>query len=142
VIIKPLTDSREWNWTTHRTNVLRCSDTRGLVAWEGEHILAACVADNFGPDQCSVHLAIDNPIVLKHRFLETLAELLFLAEGRKRLFGMVPSTNRKALKFNDHIGFKEVARVPNGYMQDVDYVIMCMERVGCRWLPEELREAA
>jgi hypothetical protein len=54
----------------------------------------------------------------------------------------VPSNNEKALKLDRHIGFKEVARIPNAVAEGVDYIVMCMEKSECRWLPEELREAA
>ena len=142
MIIKPLEHKFEWEWMYARTGVILCGDMTGLVAVHDNDIVAVCVADSFGPDQCSVHFAIDNPMVLRHGFLEAIAKLLFIGLGRARIFGMVPADNAKALKLDKHIGMREVARIPNGFKTGVDYIIMCMERGECRWLPEDLREVA
>ena len=35
-----------------------------------------------------------------------------------------------------------MARVPDGYAEGVDYIVVRMSREENRWLPEELREEA
>lgn len=140
--IKAMTDAVEWEWMVERTAVIACADTQGVVAYRGGAIAAMCVADSFTVDGCCVHLAIDDPLVLRGGFLEEISRHLFVSCSRKRLFGLVPSNNAKALKFDKHIGFTEVARIPNAIRTGVDYVVMVMEREDCRWLPKEMREAA
>lgn len=143
IYFKPLTEVEEWDWIWSRAYPIACSDTQGLVAYDEDgNILAGAVFDSFTADGCSVHFAIDNPLVIRRGFLHEIARHLFIACGRNRIFGLVPANNHKALKFDTHLGMKEVARIPHGYQEDIDYIVLCMEKRECRWLPEELREAA
>ena len=142
ITIAPLTTDAQWKWMKERASPIKMEDTLALIAHnEQGEIVACCVADSFGRDSCCVHLAIESPLVLKYKFMETLADGLFNNRGMKRVFGMVPSTNEKALKLNKHLGFTVIATVPNGYCEGVDYIIMEMVRESCRWLKTE-QEAA
>jgi len=143
MILLPLSASHEWQWVKERTHVIACEDSQGIVAYDDEYnILAVVVADSFTVDACCVHIAVDNPFVMRHGFLEEVARHLFVTCGRKRLFGMVPENNKKALKLDAHLGFTEVARVPDAVAEGVAYVIMRLEKQDCRYLPQEFREAA
>ena len=137
-----LTTAEEWAWFRARTSVILCEDMKGVVAYDMEgRILGACVADSFGPDNCNVHIAIDSHFILRRGFLDALAKWLFIQLDRKRLFGLVPSNNLRAIKFNEHIGFREVARVPHAVSEGVDYIVYAMGRDDCRWLETERRAA-
>lgn len=138
----PLELPHEWDWMRRRTHLIACEDSKGIVVYDNNGIAAIAVFDSFTVDGCSVHLAIDNPLAIRHGLFSEVARHAFHACGRKRVFGLVPSNNEKALKLDRHIGFKEVARIPNAVAEGVDYIVMCMEKSECRWLPEELREAA
>lgn len=144
ITFKALDLPEEWAWAKRALNLIICEDSQGIVARDTDtgEIQAVCVADSFGADSCNVHIAVKNPFVIRRGFLHEVSRHLFLACGMKRLFGLVPENNAKALKFDKHIGFTEVARVPHGCGTDTDYVVMCMERAECRWLPEAQREAA
>lgn len=141
---KALDLPEEWAWVRARANPLCVEDSQGIVAYDEKGQIAACmVADSFAPESCHAHIAIGNPLALKYGFLEECFTHLFKVCNRKRVFGMVPGTNKKALRFDTHIGFTEVARIPHGYSTGVDYVILCMERDECRWLADSsLEEAA
>ena len=139
---KPLLEENEWIWVRDSAHVIRCEDTQGIVAYDGRGIQAIAVFDSFTVDACNVHFAIHNPFVIRSGFLVQIAIHLFVTCGRNRIFGLVPSTNKKALKLDTHIGMKEVTRVPDALAKGVDYVVLRMNKDECRWLPEELREAA
>ncbi len=142
MIFLPMTKMEEWEWFKERTSVIRCEDTQGIVAYSRDgRILAVCVADSFSPDACNVHMAIDEPLVIRHGFLGEIGRHLFQVCGRNHLFGLVPATNKKALKFDKHIGFKEVARIPDGCGTGCDYVVLRMDKSECRWIEHE-EEAA
>jgi hypothetical protein len=100
------------------------------------------VFDSFTPVAANVHMAIENPMVLRHGFLQAIGEYLFNTRSRARIYGLVPSTNAKALRLNRHIGMQEITRIPKALGEDVDYVVMGMEKQDCKWIPEEMREAA
>jgi hypothetical protein len=133
----PLNTQEEWTWFKERTHVIRCEDTQGVVAYsETGKILAIMAADSFSPDSCNVHLAIDNPIVIKHHFLHECFRHLFYTCRRAHIFGLVPANNARALKFDKHIGFKEVARIPDGVGTGTDYVVLRLDRTECRWIEQ------
>lgn len=104
-------------------------------------IQAIAVFDSFTKNACNVHLAIDNPRVIKYGFLSEIARYLFVQRDRTRIFGLVPSTNRKALKLDTHIGFTEVTRIPNALAEGIDYVVLELRREDCRWLDQERKVA-
>lgn len=141
---KPLTRDDEWNWIRARARPVRCEDSQGIVAYDDtQKIAACCVMDSFNTDSCNVHFAIDRPMVIKYGFLHEIARHVFITCNRQRMFGMVPANNEKALRLDQHIGFREVARVPDGYATGVDYVVLRMDRDTCRWLaPVAQKEAA
>ena len=141
MLIKPIEEPIEWLWVQDRTHLIRMEDSVGLIAYLNGKRVAACVADSFGKDSCSVHITIENPLVLRRGFLEEVADGLFNQRGMKRVFGLVPSNNAKALKLNKHLGWQEIARIPNGHSEGVDYIIMEMTPKTCRWLNKR-QEAA
>lgn len=140
---KALDTGAEWLWLQLKAGVIACQDSQGIVALDDTGAIAAiCVADSFTTDACQVHFAIDRPLVIKYGFLHEIARHLFITCNRKRIFGLVPSDNAKALKLDTHIGFREVARVPDGYAEGVDYVVLRMDRDNCRWIEHYQQRAA
>ena len=142
MMFRPLTTEEEWIWIKDRAKLIACEDSQGIVAYDNRGIQAIAAFDSFTLDACNVHFAIANPLVIRSGFLSEIARHLFIQCGRKRIFGLVPSTNKKALKLDKHIGMKEVARIPDALAEGIDYVVLCMKREECRWLPKELKEAA
>ena len=116
----------------------------GVVAYDDKgKICAVFIADSFGDDHCGVHLAIDDPFVIRRGFLNECLGYIFGQRGVKRAFGQVPANNAKALKFNKHIGFREVARIEDGYETGVDLVIMRMDADNNRWyMPAQQQKVA
>lgn len=145
MIFRALYDESEWKWIQERAHTILCGDMCGIVArnTSGE-IQAVAVFDSFTVNACNVHLAIENPMVIKHGFINEIARYAFVVRDRTRLFGLVPSNNRAAIKFDTHIGMKEITRVPNALAEGVDYIIMQMTKEDCRWLPqpEQVKEVA
>jgi len=123
----------DWRWFQTRTHVIRCEDTQGIVAYDERGIQAMCVADSFSVDSCNVHFAVDNPMAVRHGLFTHFADWVFDAMGKKRMFGLVPDNNEKAIKLDKHIGFKEVARVPDAICDGVGYIVMRLDRDECRW---------
>ena len=142
IYFKALTTQAEWDWMFSMCHMIRCEDSQGVIGYDdGGTIQCGSVFDSFTSDACSVHLAILNPIVIRHGFLTELARHLFITCGRKRIFGLVPSNNAKALKLNAHLGWKEVARIPDAIRSGVGYVVLRMDKEDCRWLPKEAEKA-
>lgn len=141
ISFKPLDNQMEYDWIKQVIRPIWCEDSVGLVAYDEGGIAGACVADSFTVTTCIVHLGVKNPLILRRGFLEEIANYLFLVRDRKKVIGIVPSDNQKALKLNKHIGFEQVARLKDYYDVGVDYVILELERDKCRWLQRERRAA-
>lgn len=130
-----MSNDAEWEWFKTRTHVIKCEDSMGLCVYDdNKRLQAMCVADSFTDESCNVHFAIDNPMVLRHGFFEEIAEQCFNRMGCKRIWGLVPSNNPKALKLDKHIGFTEVTRIPDAIRDGVDYIVMRLNKEDCRWL--------
>lgn len=134
VKIVPLTENAEWSWVYERARPIRTEDTTGFVAYRGDRLVAAIVFDSWTANSCVAHIAIDEPFVLRHGFIETGCDFVFNHANRGVIVGLVPANNHKALKFDKHIGFKEICRVKDGYKVGVDYIILEMRQETCRWL--------
>lgn len=142
VTFRAMESQDDWMWFKTRTSVIYCEDTVGIVAMRNGDIAAMCVFDSFSPFSCNVHLAIDDVAAIRAGLFTQVALYAYVTRGCERMFGLVPSNNEKALKLDKHIGFTEVSRVPRALGKDVDYIVMCLEREDCRWLPAQFKEEA
>jgi hypothetical protein len=117
-----------------RPNV--CEDTRGITAIRDGKPEAVCIMDNWAENSCQMHIWIGNPMVLRHGYQEEVFGFIF-GSGRKKVIGVTPSDNKKSLKFNHRMGFREICRIKDGCSDGVDFVIQEMTRE--EWYGKEKR---
>lgn len=140
---KQLTEPEEWKWFQERTHVLLCEDMQGIVAIRDGSIVACCVFDTWTAVGANVHLAVDDALALRHGLLQEAAQHAFVLGKKKRLYGLVPSNNKKALKMNKHVGFEVIAEIPDALEDGVGMIVMMITKEqAAKWLPEQKREAA
>jgi RimJ/RimL family protein N-acetyltransferase len=63
--------------------------------------------------------------------------------GMEHLFASVAESNKRALRFDQRMGFRQFGRIKNGWDIGEDLIVLTMAKQDCRWLeklPE--REAA
>jgi RimJ/RimL family protein N-acetyltransferase len=142
MMFKLIDTQEEKAWAKAKTHAIICEDTQGIMAYDGDKFVACAIFDSFTVDACNVHWAIDNPFVLRRGFLTAICDYLFNVRGRERIFGLIPSDNKKALKLDAHIGMEEVARIPDAFAKGVDYIVMRMDKSDCRWLTDIPKERA
>lgn len=123
-----------------------CDDTNGIVAFnvDTQEILACSVMDNWTKKSCQIHVWVGNPFAIKHGFVHETFEYIYLTCGREKVFGLTPANNDKAIKFNKHVGFREVFRLPEAYDDGVDYILFQMNKEeSTRWFrPAALEKVA
>lgn len=139
--MRELNFSTDWAWVSRVISPVLCADSCGIVAVENDEIVSAAVYDSFTKSSANVHLGILKPIVIRRGFLFFVADYIFNFRGRKRIFGLTPEDNHRAIKFNAHIGMQEVGRIADAYDDGVGYVVTRMDRENCRWL-EPIKESA
>lgn len=67
----------------------------------------------------------------------------FVQVGIRHLFATVAADNKKALRFDRKMGFKDWNVIPQGWKDGVDLIILKMSREECRWISApQLRKVA
>lgn len=126
-----------YSWIAERAKLALLPNFRAIEALDGERIVGMVGFDGWTPGSCMMHVAIEKPIAVR-RLLRPAFGLVF--DPRPRGFdfavvtGSVLSTNEAALKLDLHLGFREVARIRDGWERGIDVVLLEMRRESCRWL--------
>ena len=121
--------------------------TAGMVAADKDtgRTLGIVIAQEWTPTSCMVHQLIITPMILrpKYKFLWNVGEWLFGKAGLKKIYGLVPETNWKALNINEKMGFTEVARLEDAYDHGVDYILMELKAENAvHWQAPEMEKVA
>lgn len=119
--------------------------TTGIVAYcpDTQETLAVFLAEDWTQTAVSVHQVIMKTMVLRHGWLEEIANFIFTKAGRKKMFAVVPDNNAKAISLNEKIGFTQVARLEDAYAEGVDYIVMELKRENCPyWVQPALRKVS
>lgn len=113
-------------WTPNRGTAI------GLV--ENGEILAGVVYENFNGRNCFVHLsAVPGRRWLNREFLWFGFHYAFEQLGCERITGMVASTNKQAMRANEHVGM-ELESILINAAPDGHIVVYRMFREDCKWL--------
>ena len=80
-------------------------------------------------------------MVLRHQFLDCCFDFMFNHQKVARIYGLVPSNNQKAVKFNKHLGFTVKATLEEAFEVGVDYLLMELKRENCSFI-QKIKEAA
>ena len=81
---------------------------------------------------CQMHIAIEGR--LTRDYIRACFRYPFGTLGYACVIGLVAEGNADALKFDKHIGFREVHRIKQGAAGGEDLIILEMRRSDCRWL--------
>lgn len=106
----------------------------GNVTSDGK-ILGVVGFDGWNGSSCQMHAAGEGNWVSRDLIRATF-DYAFNVAGLKVVLGLVPSGNDKALRFDKHVGFSEVARIKDGH-PDGDLVILELRRENCRYLRKQ-----
>ena len=96
-------------------------------------VKAVVVYCGFFGKSCMIHVSGDGSHWATKDFLKTVFELPFKRWELKVIIGTVAGSNKKALKLDRHLGFREVAVIPDAH-NDGDLVILEMRPADCRFL--------
>lgn len=107
--------------------------TRGFVAYDENtaETAAVFIADNWTHNAVFGHHVILKTMVLRHGWLEEIADYVFNTAGRLKMFVGIRSDNEASLSMCRKIGFVQVACLTQAYADDVDYIIMEWTRETC-----------
>lgn len=133
----------DWDWVQTRLDLVYSTNMKGIIAEDENGVrVAAAMFDGWHDNSVCVHQVIENPLILRHGFYEQVAEYVFVTCDRGIMYGLIPSSNKKALKLDANIGFVEKTRLKDAIRPGEDMVIMELRKENCRFLRPELREAS
>lgn len=126
-------------WAVERIGLEPRSDVVAIGWRENGELRAVTMYDCFSKADCNIHIASDGTGTWLHRsFLVTCFMHPFVQWNLRRMTGLVPAKNKKALNFDLHLGFKQ-----EGYLRhalpDDDIILLGMLREDCRFIPKQYR---
>jgi hypothetical protein len=128
----------DWGWVQEQVPVLRVEDTAGIMAVDEDTntTIAACIMDNFTNNSVQAHFMLTFNMVFRHGFMQEVYDYVFTHLGKKYMYGLVPSSNEKAVRINEHMGFTEKVRMPDAFADGVDYIVMELKKENCKYLSQ------
>lgn len=133
-------DERCLAWVTKTLGRANLFSDAKAIGLEGENgLLAVCAYDRFTDCDVSMHIASNGSgHWLTRAFLVAGFSYPFVQLGLRRITGLVPSKNKRALRFNRRLGFK-VEGMHRLALPDDDLVILGMLKSECPFIPPEYR---
>ena len=95
-------------------------------------IRAVVVYCGFYGKSCMIHVGSEGQHWATKDFLKKVFDYPFNTLKLKVIIGTVAGNNEKALKLDRHLGFKDVAFIPDAH-DDGDLVILEMRPEYCKW---------
>lgn len=149
MIVSANTDNSKWAlWgflRAHGVDIPRSEDFRALgrLSPHTKDLIGVVGYNGFCGKTCQMHMAGDGNWV-NREFLFAAFDYPFNQLKLNMVLGPVAGDNARALKLDAHLGFKEVARVKDGWDDGVDLIVLGLKREDCRWHNRrlDLRKAA
>jgi hypothetical protein len=132
--VQALTLPEEFKWVQEAAECAWCDDMNGIVCYRDGNLVAGILLESWSHNSVTIHIRVDDPLVFKNRFAEECFNYIFCTAGKGVLIGVTPANNIKALRFNRHIGLREIYRISDGYAVGVDYVVQELRKENCRYI--------
>ena len=121
-------------WMTSRSGYCPAWDFRAIEAIDTHGRICGMVGyDRWQGNSAEMHVALDT--FSATRALRVPAfDYLFNQAGKQVAIGLIPAHNAKALRFSQTVGFRELARVRDGWAEGDDVVLLELRKDDCRFL--------
>lgn len=132
--ILPLQREEEFKWVQEAAECALCDDMNGIVMYRDGDIVAGILLESWSHNSVTIHIRVDDPLAFKHGFAEECFHYIFIETNRGVLIGITPANNEASLRFNKHIGLREIYRISDGYDVGIDYVVQELRKENCRYI--------
>lgn len=131
-----------YQWLISRAKCVATPHFRAIEALDGKGEIKGMVGyDGWLGNAAQMHVAFESAIAAR-ALLTPAFDYLFNFAGKEIALGLLPSHSTAALRFDLHIGFREVHRIKDGWAPGDDMVLLEMRKDECRWLRNSLRKVA
>ena len=124
------------SWLCKRIGLTPTAHLTAIGRISGSKVLGIVGYDGFNGASIQMHSAGEGNWVNRN-FLWAAFHYPFDVCKANVVLGLIPSGNTQAIKFNQHLGFKIAATIPNAH-PDGALIIMSMTRQECRFLKERV----
>lgn len=120
-------------WVFERTGGCFEPYAEGIGMAKAGVLIAGVAYDRYNGASVCMHVAAEGKHWLSRSFLTACFDYPFNTLGVKKILGLVDSSNLKARRFDEHLGFQQEAvlkdAAPSG-----DLIVYSMTREQCRYL--------
>lgn len=128
-------------WASEIVGLPFRSDAKAVGQRVNGRLNAVVVYDGFSQCDCNMHVASNGTgHWLTRALLSAAFSHPFVQWKMRRVTALVPASNTKAIKLDQHLGF-QLEGVCQRALPDDDIVILGMLREHCRFIPKEYRHA-
>lgn len=97
--------------------------------------------DDWIGSTCQLYMAsVENGTFPPLGMVKAVFRHAFEVLRRSHVFGIVNGDNKRAMRFDEWLGFKEILRIPGAHQGGGDIVVFQMTPATCRWIPKEARD--
>jgi RimJ/RimL family protein N-acetyltransferase len=112
----------------------RSDGARAIGLRRGGVLVAGVAFDGFNGRNLWMHVAADpGGRWLTRGYLDACFRYAFVVCGVDRVSGYVDASNEAARRFDEHLGFKEEARLKGAAQDGGDVILYVMRREDCRY---------
>lgn len=130
-----------YTWVAIRTGCVVTSDFRAVEAIDDNGKIRGMVGYSaWAPNSVQAHMAVESSMVWRH-LLKPALSYPFEEAKRGVLVGIINSRNKRSLRMAQHLGFREVGRIKDGYLPGADLVVLQLKKEECGQLARK-QEAA
>jgi RimJ/RimL family protein N-acetyltransferase len=120
---------------THIPGFVQTEGMRAIGLRRNGELVSGSIYEGFNGHNVWVHLAsIPGGHWLNRMYLRAAFTYVFVQLGCSRLSGYVNASNVEACRFDEHIGFKEEARLKGAAPDGGDVILYVMWRGDCRYV--------
>lgn len=120
-----------------KAGVQPCADMQALVWVNDEQRVEWVVGyTGFVGKTCQMHVVNLVTRRTPRKLLWAAFDYPFNQLGLQTVLGIVNSKNEQAMKFDRHLGFKELLRLDGQHEDGGDLIVFAMDKDECRWIKE------
>jgi RimJ/RimL family protein N-acetyltransferase len=111
---------------------------KGIGVEQDGELIAGVVFERYDPGvSVNIHVgAVPGKHWCTREFLRKIFVYAFMQLGCQRVNGFVDAHNTKALRFDEHVGFKREGVMKCANKAGGDVIVMGMLRSECRWIKD------
>lgn len=124
------------SWVAQGDPLARYGNYYAMGAERNGELVAGIVIDHFNGSNAFAHVTITKPGKDTYALIRAFFDYAFNQLRLKRVTGLVPSENTRALAFDKKVGFEQEFVIKDGSAAG-DMIVLVMRPDKCRWINQK-----